>query len=188
LTIKGLRLKYSSFDALKCTSYTSTVAFQNSELYMTNTGITMDSGYVQIKDYVKIRGTSETLAESTIPFNFSSKALFTITSGATLEMGLDCGFYYFPDTSQDSGSASVQKRHLVMSDTSSMLIFNKATLYTGPLGLALDHGKVIVSDNVTCNTSFTTGSEFELGSNVNFTILNGGNFNVNGAMKYVTST
>jgi hypothetical protein len=188
LTIKGLKLKYSAFDSLKCNSSTSTVAIQSSEVYMTNTGITIDTGYIQIKDYVKIRGTSETLAEATIPLNFSSKALLTITSGATLDMGMDTGFYYLPDISQDFGTASIQKRHLVMADKSSTLILKKATLNTGPKGLALDRGKVVISDNVTCNTSFTSGCEFELGSNVNFTLLNGSNFNVNGAMKYVSST
>jgi len=187
LTICGTKLKYAAYDALKCTSFTSTVAFQASEIYMTNTGITVDAGYVKIKDYVQLRGVSETLAEATIPFTFSSRGLFTIDSGAIFEMDLDCGFNCYPDVSQDFGTASIQKRHFVMTDTSSMLILNKATLNTGPFGMALDDGKVVVNDNVTCNTSFTVGSEFELGSNVNLTILRSGNFNVNGAMKYVAS-
>jgi hypothetical protein len=188
LTIKGLKIRASSFNPLQCYSSTQTVVFQNSEIYMTTTGITLDTGYLQIKDYVKIRGTSESITESTIPFNFSSKGSLKINNSSTLELGYDCSLNYSPDTSQDSGIASVEKRHLIMDDKSSMLILKKSTLNIGPKGLALDRGKLVISDNVTCNTSFTSGCEFEIGSNVNFSILSGAIFNVNGSIKYIVST
>jgi hypothetical protein len=155
---------------------------------MTNTGITMDKGYVKIADTVKIRGTSETTPEAQTALTFSSRGLLSILSGATLELYPDTVFNYSPNIAGDGGVASVQKRHLVMADPSSMMVLHKATINTGTTGLALDRGKLFVNDVVNLKTSYTAGAEFELGSAANLSIMQSSVFNVDGLLKYVATT
>jgi len=188
LKLHGLRIKCSAFDSLKSLSDTSTIQFQDSEVYLTNTGLTIDKGYLHVLSNVKIGGVSETVVDGTVPLTFSSKGLFTIKSNSTLELGSDVIFNYSPDTSQDSGVVATQKRHFVMTDYSSVLSLNRTTINTSPTGLAIDHGKVYVNDVATINTSYNTGYEFELGNAVNLSILGGGMLNINGLLKYVAST
>jgi len=188
LNFHGLRIKCSAFDSLKSLSDTSTIQFQDSEVYLTNTGLTIDKGYLQVLSNVKIGGVSETVVDGTVPLTFSSKGLFTIKPNSTLELGSDVIFNYAPDTSKDGGVVATQKRHFVMTDYSSVLSLHRTTINTSPTGLALDHGKVYVNDVATINTSYNAGYEFDLGNAVNLSILGGGMLNVNGLLKYVAST
>jgi len=162
--------------------------FQASTLYMTNTGITMDNGYIQAKDNVNILGASETTPDATVQLTFSSAGLFTILTGSKLFVGPDIWLYYSPNTANDGGVASVQKRHFYLTDPSSTLWLSRAHINAGTTGMGFDRGKIVIDDYSNINTSYNAGYEFELGSAVNLTILQGATFNINGQLKYISTS
>jgi hypothetical protein len=188
LTLRGLNLKYTAFDALKSLTDTSTVLFQASDIFMTNTGITIDKGYVQIKDKVTVWGASETTPDATTQLTFSSKGLLTVLTGSNLQFNVDTGFYYMPNVSGDGGVASVQKRHFKLADPSAILWLTRANVNTGSIGMAFDYGKIVIDDATNFKTSYTASTELEMGSSVNLTILQGAMLNVDGLLKYIPTT
>ncbi len=185
ISFRGLVLNFGNYNSLVNTSQNCNVILHNTDLKMSSTGFTFDRGSLFIKDSVGIYSFYEKLTDGQTPFNFTSSGLLTVMSGAVLDFSTDVIFVYSPDVSQDGGIFSVQKRHLRMSDPSSLLSFKKSFLLTKDVGMALDYGKILINDIFTLNTGIVPGQEFELGSGVNTTILNNGIFNVEGLLKYV---
>lgn len=189
LAFRGLRVLCSTFNSIKAasTSY-SNILFQNAEVFMTSTGLTLDTGNIIVQDLVTFNGVHESVPEGTTSLNFTSTGLFTILGASALTINPDVIFNYSPSIASDGGVAAVQKRHLRFINPSSTLYFKRGQLNVGSMGLAIDYGKLIIDDLVTVNTTTTAGKEFELGVAANTTILNNGILNVIGLIKYMPTT
>lgn len=186
LTLKGMVVKANAIDSLRCQDDNSTFEFQKTDLVLTSSGLSFNTGSLEINGDVKILGLDETGSTSASEFRFTSKKKLTIKPGGTLTIDRLTKFDYNPNTTEDANS-SEQKRHLVFQDPSSALISNGATIKTGP-GLALDHGNFIINGKTKFEIENTAGKELELGSALQINIGSGASLEVNGPVKYVPTT
>lgn len=189
VSFRGLKVKYNSFNSLRCQSSAfCNILFQNSDIFMTSTGLTFDTGNLVIQDMVNMRGVSEVAAEGASIFNFTTSGLLIVLGASMLTFAPDLTIQYSPSTVNDGGVLSTQKRHFRLLNPSSILSFKRNYLNTGTTGLALDYGKLLIDDVLTVNTSLTSGRDFELGSAVNTTIFNNGDLKVIGVIRYMPTT
>ena len=95
-------------------------------------------------------------------------------------------FSYTPDVTGDTVAAG--KRHLVMTDPSSVLWMDAATIQSGSMGLAIDFGRLIIDGKSTFNITNAVDAELEFGSSLNVEISPSGIIDIDGALKYTSTT
>lgn len=140
------------------TNDTSNVFIKDSRIDLMGQIVNFSAGNFHFISTNKIYSSSE--YRSLLAFN--SKGTFTVGSASTLSFGPNVDFLCNPDSSLDS-SVSVTKRHFLMADHSSKVIFDRATFGCANKGLALEHGTFVAKNWFTLtNTGVTTSDDVEI--------------------------
>ncbi len=188
LTLQNVKMKWNSFNSIKVNTTTGTVNMQDCEFIMTNTGITFDTGSLNVSGISAITGADTTSATGTSNFSLTTTGTLTIQSNGTLTINKGTTFTYEPNTANDNSIVSVMKRHFRMQDPSARLILDSCTLSTGTKGLALDYGNLVIDGHTYLNINTAANAEFEIGTGLNTELTPAAMLDVNGPIKYNSTT
>lgn len=188
LTLRNTKIKCLATDSIICSSATATINLQNTSLAMTSAGLSFATGNLTITDNATILGSNATSSSGSSTFTFASAGLLTVGTNSTLNITKNTTFAYNPNTAGDGGVVSVQKRHMVFTDTSSTLNLDHCNVNTGTVGMALDHGNIYINGQTTFTISTNANAQLDLGSNCNVIIAPGANLTATGPVKYTAST
>lgn len=99
LAFRGMSVVCGAFNAMKSTAPGfSNILFQNSDVFLTSTGLTLDTGNVVIQNSVTVNGVHESQAEGTTSLNFTSTGLFIVLGQSVLQINPDVILNYSPNT------------------------------------------------------------------------------------------
>lgn len=188
LTLRNAKLVCEAVDSIVNTTDTSSLTLQNINLAMNNLGFTCATGHLNILDNATIYGSDPTTPSGTSRFTFSSKGLLTIRSNSILNIAKNTIFKYNPDISADGAVLSVEKRHMVFTDPTSVWQLDNSIVETGTVGMALDYGSAYIDGLTTFNISTATDAQLDLGSAFVITIAPGANLQALGPITYTTTT
>ncbi len=173
LTFYNLELKGIANNNLRCASNSSSLCFQDCKLTLSSV-FTFDTGSMLFKGDVIISGTNK--------FVYSSSVGSTINSNSILCFDKGVPFYFSP---------SVLNRDLLyMTDETSYLFFDGATLISTETGLRLTRGTLLIDNNVTFSALGSSISEAicigdgTVENDLNIKILSDAQLNIWGAFEY----
>lgn len=185
LTFKDLKITIGALDAIKCLDSDSKIVFQNCSVIIQFQGFDISSGHVDILGMTDFTGTNTfDPVNGFSPFTFSSSGTFTVKSGATMKLGKNIEFIYKANPSTNLGKTYYSKRHFVLQDATSMLELDGCTLHSTLTGLAIDYGKILVSDNSKFVIDGSAGTQAEVGSALDIYIKPSVSFVVTGTLSY----
>lgn len=186
LILKDLRIYLENNTAIACLDSTATIQIQNSSIFMNNAGFTFDTGNLSLSDNVVFDGADATSPTGTATFTFSSAGDLSVLSSSTMKICKGVIFSYNPDVTGDT--AAEGKRHFVLNDPSSILWLDSAIVQTGTMGFALDYGRLLIDGHTLFNISSALDAEVEFGSALNVEIAPSGIIDIDGALKYTSTT
>lgn len=188
LNIKDLKIFVTHATAMSCLNDASKIVLQDSDIHMTNIGYTFAKGLLDIKNTVKVMGLDPTTTTGIPLFTFSSAGILNVLTNSTLKVERGAKLYYNPDITNDGGDPLVEKYHLLLADPSSALWLDSCYLQTGTMGFALDHGKLFIDGKTFFNINAAVGAEVEFGSALQVEIAPSGILDIDGALKYISTT
>lgn len=183
-TLKGMVIRATAADSLKCNNASGKISLQKTDLLLTSAGLTFDTGVLEVNGDVRFSGADQTGAGGGSKFSFTSAGSLDIKTGSKLKIDKGTSFRYNPDITGDGGDPAVQKRHFTLADASSVLELDNATFETGPAGMALDYGNLVINGKTQFKIDSGAGKELELGSALQIDIGPSGSLDVDGAVKY----
>lgn len=173
LTIKNAEIYGLNKQNLRCLSDDSSITFENCKLTLTSDYL-FDVGSIKIVSDVNISGTS--------CFTYASRQTSTIDSFAMLHFEQGTTFSYAPRNN---------KRDLIyMSDFTSSLFLDGATLKITLTGIEFTRGTLLLDNKVTFSAIGSSLSESisigdgNLQNNLNLNILSSAELNIYGPFKY----
>ena len=189
LTFKDLKITIGTIDAIKALDAGSKIVFQNCSVIVQFPGFDISAGHVDIDGMTDFRGTNTfDSADGVSPFSFSSSGTFTVKSGATMKLGKNIEFFYKANPSTNLGKTYYSKRHFVLQDATATLELDGCILHSTFTGLAIDYGKIIVSDNSKFIIDGSSGTQAEVGSALDVYIKPSISFSVTGTLAYNSTT
>lgn len=186
LLLKDVRIYLENNSAIQCLNSNSSITVQNSSIFMNQAGFNFSAGNLIFSDNVIIDGADTSSPTGSTTFQFLSAGNMTINSSSMLKLCRGINFSYNPDVTGDTVAAG--KRHLVMTDPSSVLWMDAATIQSGSMGLAIDFGRLIIDGKSTFNITNAVDAELEFGSSLNVEISPSGIIDIDGALKYTSTT
>ncbi len=192
LTISNANIKTEHATCLACADVDAKIKLQDSNLVINQAGLTFGTGSIDVFGYCTMRSRVTNAVGGSTNFDFTSSGTLTVASAAILEVGrgVTIGYKATPNMI-DLASAtpmSLSKRHLVMTDPSSTLYLNGGALSTTATPLALDKGNLLIDNKVQWDCPTSANVEAEIGSSVNVEVLAAGSLNINGNVRYLTSS
>lgn len=188
LVLKDLRVTIKTADALKALDSGSKIIFENCDLTVESAGFEIAMGNVDVKGRLRIFGGDPSDSDVESPVTFSSTGIFKVCCGALLRLGKNVNFEYKADPSNDSGLTYNTKRHFILEDATATLELDGCTLRSTQTGLALDYGRVVVSDRTEFIIDGSNGTEAEIGSALDVYIKPSMAFVVTGTLAYNATT
>lgn len=188
LKIKDAKIATTAADGLHCLNDDSIIRLQDSEISMDQAGLTFDTGNIEVEGFSSILGAVNNATTGTSEFSFDTKGSGTILSGATLKIGRGAKFTYDADVTDDAGDPAVEKYHFTLTDPSSKLWLDTCFFESGANGFALDHGTLYIDGKVDFTINAAAGAEVEFGSALNVEIAPAGILEVDGTIKYNSTT
>ncbi len=154
--------------------------YQNSTNY-TNT---------EIDGFVELFGRHLTDPTTLFNFNIQSGLIFKVKTNSTFKVNPGTNILYNPVVTSDGTNTAATKRHLALTDASSILSLNGCTVTSTTTGLAFDRGTLSINGNVTfsTNTTIDVPATFELGTSANVELGAGAMLSFTGAVAYNTTT
>lgn len=107
-----------------------------------------------------------------------------VTDKALMRLGRNIEFLYKADPANDAGSVHASKRHFLLESGTSVLELDGGILHSTQTGLALDYGKLVVSDASDLIIDGTNGEEAEFGSALDVYIKPSVEFSITGTLAY----
>lgn len=132
-------------------------------------------------DYTFSRGSilfdEDTLFTGTNKFNYTSRLSSSISSKSTLMFGLNTTFSYAP--------ARANNNLFVMTDSTSALYLQGATLVSTRTGIQLSTGTLVIDQNVTMSSQAKFNAEaLKIDTSLTLQLLGGSNLNLFGRVRY----
>lgn len=183
LTLKNMTLVVSTVNSLAALTSTDRIKLQNVTVVLNNSNFVFSTGYLDIANFVKITG-GLTASTNRVNFEFASAGQFTILGGSELFVDSNINLKYNADPVNDLTTYD-SKRHMLFSSITSQLTLSGCSLECTATGIALNDGTMKVIDNVTINSTTSTGSEAEIGSNLFLNLSAGAVLDIAGPLKYV---
>jgi hypothetical protein len=189
LTFEDLRLVVKNSDSLKLLGQNSKIIFSNCDLVLYD-GVewTIDNGNIEVEDKLRIFGGQGNNSTTTSTLTFASSGYFKVNAAAMLRLGQNVTFKYQANPINDGGSVFASKRHFILQSATSVLEMDGCTMHSTLTGLALDFGRVIVSDGSHWQIDGSDGCEAEIGSLVDFYIKPSVSFTFTGTLTYNQSS
>lgn len=185
LTLEDLRLVITDADSLKMLSATSKIVFDNCDLILQlENGLEIDNGNIDVIGKLRVFGGDAADANISSRLSFFSSGFFKVKNASLLRFGQNVIFEYRASPAADGGSLFASKRHFILEGATSVLELDGCTLHSTQTGLALDHGKVVVSDSSSFIIDGSGPNAAELGSAVDFYIKPSVSFSVTGTLVY----
>lgn len=185
LTFKDLKITIGTIDAIKALDAGSKIVFQNCSVIVQYPGFEISTGHIDIDGMTDFRGTNTfDSVSANSPFTFSSTGTFTVKSGATMKLGKNIEFFYKANPSTNLGKTYYSKRHFVLQDATATFELDGCTLHSTFTGLAIDYGKIIVSDNSKFIIDGSAGTQAEVGSALDVYIKPSVSFSITGTLAY----
>lgn len=188
LTIKDTLLDITHVTAMECLTDTTKIVLQDSTVRMSTAGYTFNTGDLDVKNHAHITGLDPTTVGGVATFTFGSNGQLTVQSNSTLQVGRDVGFSYIPNIIADAGDPDLEKRHLFLTDPSSTFWVDSSLVTTGTMGFELLHGRLLVDGHTIFNIDATAGAEVEFGTALQVEISPGAIMDIDGALKYHSTT
>lgn len=188
LKIKNANLIIKHATGLRCLTNSATVQFINCNISVETSGFTFAAGNMSIQGDVVVRGNDSTNPSGSVPFTFSTPGSLTVKEASQLMFVGDLNFSYQPDVTVNTDTLVQSKRHFKLNDPSSRLVFDGCTVTSTSTGMALDYGKLYIVDRVKLNVSTSPLAEFEVGSALELIIRAGALLEVDGPLKYTSTT
>lgn len=188
LTLQGLKIVCKNADSLECLNANSKIVFKDSTLVMEQPGWTFSLGSIDVDGRFEVMGGDPATVSTDSTWAFDSAGDLTVLSGSTLRLGGNVKFEYKADPSGDAGVTYDTKRHFKMTDPTSTLELAGCTLNSTTTGLALDHGRLVVSNTSTLISDGSSGTEAEIGSAVDVYINPAVSLDVTGTLSYKLTT
>ncbi len=188
LKIAGMTIFINDPSAISMTDSTSKIIFEKCKLKIGSGGMTISAGNIDISDDVEIFGGDNATVSGLSTFTFSSPGQFNILSFSRLALNRYTNFDYKANPSSDAGIVYNQKRHFKISNPSATLELKGGTLHSTTTGLALDYGRLLVSDTSKLVSDGLNGTEAELGSALDLYIAPGCSLLVTGSLSYKPTT
>lgn len=144
----------------------------------------------EIDGYVELFGRHLTDPSTLFTLNIQSGLIFKIKSNSTFKVNPGTDIVYNPVVKDDGTNTAATKRHLVLTDASSILSLNGCTVTSSTTGLAFDRGTLDIDGSVTFNTNTTIDAPatFELGTSANVQLSPGAMLSFTGAVAYNATT
>jgi hypothetical protein len=185
LTLEDLRLIISDLDSLKMLGPNAKIIFDNCDLTLLSAaGLLIDTGSVDVVSGLRVTGGDATDVDISSVFSFASTGTFTVKNASLLRLGKNVIFEYRADPSNDGGSVYASKRHFILAGATAVLELDGCTLHSTGTGLAIDYGRIIVSDASTFIIDGSDGSEAEIGSAVDVYVKPSVSFSITGTLAY----
>lgn len=183
LSLTNMRLIVSTVDALKVLTDSAKLRFKNVELILLDAGFNLSAGNMEIEGLLKISGGAMTVSPVTT-FEISSTGSCIINANAQMFVDRNVILKYNADPTND-GSFSATKRHIVMTNSNSVLNLCGCTLMSTATGVGFDTGTLQIQDKVTLLTNTAAGAEAEFGSGLIVNLSSGAVLDVNGSLRYI---
>ncbi len=192
LNIENANIKTEHATGLACSVADAKIKLQDSNLIINQAGITFGTGSLDVYGYCTLKSRVTNAVGGSTNFDFTSSGTLTLASAAIFEVGrgITLGYKATPNIT-DLASAtpmSLSKRHLVLTDPSSTLYLNGGSLLSTATPLALDRGNLLIDNKVQWDCPTSADVEAEIGSSVNVEVLAAGSLNINGNVRYLTSS
>lgn len=192
LTIENLNIQTEHATGLACSSSTAIINLKDSRVVVNQAGYTLNTGSMDIEGTCAIASRVTNAAAGTANFSLATTGTLQIKSGAKLEVGRGINFQYQPLVTLNlltDTPTEFSRLHLLFADPSSTLYLNGCTFTSTNTPVRFTKGNLIIDNKVQLNANFATaGLEAEIGTAMNVEILAGGNFNIDGNLKYIATT
>lgn len=188
LTLKDMRLSVGNPLGMHCLHDSSIIKLQDTELNITGTDATFDTGSIQVQGSSKITGSDPSVVAGTSTFTFTTKGTFNVLSGANLKLDRGAKFYYNPDITNDGANPLLEKYHFKLADPSAAFLMESSTLQTGAMGFALAYGRLFIDGKTTFNINTGVGAEVEFGTALQVELGASGVLDIDGALKYISTS
>ncbi len=188
LTLKDLKVAFKNADSISILDSASKIILENCDLILGSSGWNIPTGNIEIKGKVRFFGGSPTDPNLYSVVTFSSSGTFKVMSESIMKLGKSVEFKYQPDPSLDGGLTYNTKRHFILTDATSILELDGCTLHSTMTGMALDYGRLIVSDRSIFKIDGFNGNEAEIGSALEVYIKPSTTLVVTGTLVYNQTT
>lgn len=188
LTLKGLRIVCKNVDSLACLDQTSKIVFENCSLVLEAAGLEFTAGSIDVDGALDVFGGSPAAVDTESKLSFSGQGLFRVLSESKMTVYKGVEFEYKADPTGDGSDTSATKRHFLLVDPTSVLQLDGATLHSTTTAFALDHGRLIIDDKVNFVIDGVDAESSEIGSALDLLVRPGGTFEVDGVVKYISTT
>ena len=183
LRIKNATLICQNSSAIRCLSDNAKIILENTRLVI-DPSLTIATGSVDIQGNSSLEGGHSATPDTQATLTWSSGGQIAVKSHSTLKVDGHLDFVYQADPTTNGDTYTQSKRHLSLTDPSSRLELSACTLTTTATGLALDHGKLKISDLVTFSISTATGAQMELGSALELFLNPAATLKIDGPVEY----
>lgn len=188
LTLQDLKITAKNANSLSMNSPTAKIILQNCDLILGSNGLDFSQGNIEIKGNLRVFGGDATNFDSDSKLTFSSSGTFTVLTDSLLKLGKHVEFEYKPNPSTDGGVTFNSKRHFILASATATLELDGGTLHSTLTGLALDYGRLIVSDRSFFKIDGSNGREAEIGSALEIFIRPSTTLVVTGTLAYSQTT
>lgn len=188
LTLRDLRIVLNNIDSLAILDAGSKVVFENCTLVLKLAGFDITTGSIDVKGVLDVLGGDPAAVETDSKLTFSSLGDFTVLSGSMMRLGKNVEFEYKADPSGDAGVTFDTKRHFKLADPTSTLELDGCTVRSTVTGLALDYGRLVVTDTTSLISEGSSGTEAEIGSALDLIVRPSVSLDVTGTLTYNLTT
>lgn len=194
-----VNVKIEHEHGVNCSNDSAVVKFEETDMFINQTGFDFDQGSCQyILDNTVNSSVSDAVA-GTANYDLTTKGTLTVNAASKLELSRNVSFNYKIDPSSDAGyptgDVKPHKEHVLLADPSATLLLNGCTLVSNDTAMRFEKGNFVIDNKVqwNCPTGDPDGTaQFDgfsvLGTSVNVEILAAGTLNIDGNLKYVTTS
>lgn len=184
LTFEDLRITVKNVDSIQLLDPGCKVVFDNCDFIMGPPGFEFDTGDVNTRGRFRIFGGDEADSDAISTLTFSSTGTWMVICTSLMRVGKNVEFLYKADPANDGGSVYASKRHFLLEGATSVLELDGCCLHSTTTGLALDYGKIVVSDATQFVVDGSAGTEAEFGSALDVYIKPSTSLTVTGTLSY----
>lgn len=188
LTIKNAHIEVANVGAIASLTNSSKITFSNCTLYVESGGFTWSTGHIDIQGETTIFGSNEVTPGASTSFLFNSGGKLTILQNSKLTLGSKINFNYQANPTTNSDTYIQSKRHFLMQTPSATLALCGCTLTSSNTAIAFDYGNLLVDNKTYLVSSTATGAEVELGSALQVYLTPGAVLEVDGPVKYTSTS
>ncbi len=188
LKLINLRIFCKNIDSLACLDSTSKIIFENCTLVLDKNGIDFSQGNIDVNGFLEVVGGDATTIETISKLTFSSAGLFKVLSQSKMKINKGIEFVYKANPTNNGTNTSATKRHFLLVDPTATLQLDGAVLHSTSTAFALDYGRLIIDDTVNFVIDGVGAESAEIGSAVELCIKSGATFEVDGIIKYISSS